>query len=179
MKCNEARRMVVPFIKKELSERDMEAFLLHIESCEDCMDELEMYFMVTHAINAMDSGEHHEYDFQKMLSEEIRTSKRLILRRKIMNTVRLVLLIAAELMLVLSIFFGVRMKQGADMDGIFERALLRMRIEQRNSTPEELESAAETETELETAVSDDAGTQQTESLILDEMEEESTHAGES
>ncbi|MCD8015448.1 MAG: zf-HC2 domain-containing protein [Lachnospiraceae bacterium] len=156
MKCNEARRMVVPFVKKELSERDTEAFLLHVESCADCMDELEMYFMVTHALSAMDSGEHHGYDFQKMLSEEIRTSKRTILRRKVWNAFRLVLLTIAELLLVLCIFFGVRMKQGADMDSIFERALLRTRIEQRNSAPEELESAAETESETKASVSDSA-----------------------
>ncbi|MCD7735683.1 MAG: zf-HC2 domain-containing protein [Lachnospiraceae bacterium] len=156
MKCNEARHMVVPFVKKELSERDMEAFLDHVESCEDCMDELDIYFVVYNALNAMDSGTHHEYDFKKMLAEEIRMSRRAILKRKISKAARAVLLILAELLLIFSAVTGVRMKQGLSGDSILERAILRMYVEERESELELLESELASETE---AVTDQAETE--------------------
>ncbi|MCD7762242.1 MAG: zf-HC2 domain-containing protein [Lachnospiraceae bacterium] len=143
MKCNEARRMVVPFVKKELSERDMERFLAHVESCPDCMDELDFYFMVYNALDAMDSGEQHEYDFKKKLEEEMRASRHAIWKRKAVTASRFVLLFFAEVLLFLCLFVGVRMKQGAVGDSIFERALLRMHIEQMNSAEDTL---SETET---------------------------------
>ncbi|MCC8136843.1 MAG: zf-HC2 domain-containing protein [Clostridiales bacterium] len=148
MKCNEARRMVVPFVKKELSERDTERFLAHAETCPDCMDELDIYFTVYHALDAMDSGERHEYDFKKMLDEEIRTSRRAIRKRKVLNAARFVLLFAAELMLILCIFVGVRMKQGTVGNSVFERALLRLHIEKMDAAQEGL-SESETESETE------------------------------
>lgn len=143
--------MVVPFVKKELSERDTECFLAHVEACPDCMDELDIYFMVYHALNVMDSGERHEYDFKKMLAEEIRASRRAIWKRKAANIGRVALLTVAEAMLFLCIFIGIRIKQGAVGDSIFERALLRMHIEQMN-TAEEALSETETDTGKETEI---------------------------
>ncbi len=143
--------MVVPFVKKELSEHDTERFLAHVEACPDCMDELDIYFMVYHALNVMDSGERHEYDFKKMLAEEIRAARHAIWKRKAANIGRVVLLTVAEAMLFLCIFIGIRMKQGAVGDSIFERALLRMHIEQMN-TAEEALSETETDTGEETEI---------------------------
>ncbi|MCD8105030.1 MAG: zf-HC2 domain-containing protein [Lachnospiraceae bacterium] len=143
MKCNEARRMVVPFVKKELSERDTEAFLAHIESCEDCMDELDIYYIAYHALNAMDQNTHHEYDFKKMLREEIRSARRTILKHKIAKISHVILVLLAELLLILSVITGVRIKRGLSSDSIFERAILRMYMQQRDSTAEELESETE------------------------------------
>ena len=71
MNCMEARRMVTPFIKRELSDREAEQFLRHIEHCSDCMDELDMYFTVYKALDTLESGVHNELDFQKMLEADI------------------------------------------------------------------------------------------------------------
>ncbi|MCC8045708.1 MAG: zf-HC2 domain-containing protein [Clostridiales bacterium] len=150
MKCNEARRMVVPFVKKELPERDTEAFLAHIETCEDCMDELDIYFIAYHALNAMDQGTHHEYDFKKMLHEEIRSARRNIIKHKIAKVSHVVLILLAEFLLAFSLITGVRMKQGLDGDTIFERAILRMYMQQRDNTAEELEDELAEETESRT-----------------------------
>ena len=46
MNCNEARRMITAYVKKELSEKELEAFLHHIAHCSDCMDELDTYYTV-------------------------------------------------------------------------------------------------------------------------------------
>lgn len=144
--------MVVPFVKKELSERDTEAFLAHIETCEDCMDELDIYFIAYHALNAMDQGTHHEYDFKKMLDEEIRFARRNIIRHKIAKVSHIILILLAEVMLAFSLITGVRMKQGLSSDTIFERAILRMYMQQRDNTVEELEDELSGETEMDSGI---------------------------
>lgn len=153
--------MVVPFVKKELSERDTEAFLAHIETCEDCMEELDIYFIAYHALNAMDQGTHHEYDFKKMLHEEIRSARRNIIRHKLAKVSHVILILLAELTLVISLITGIRMKQGLSSDTIFERAILRMYMQQRGNTAEELgdESAWETETETESETENVGGSE--------------------
>ena len=38
--------MITAYVKKELSEKELEAFLHHIAHCSDCMDELDTYYTV-------------------------------------------------------------------------------------------------------------------------------------
>lgn len=107
MKCTEARRMVTPFINHELSDREAEQFLHHVEHCSDCKDELDTYFMVYRTLDTLDEGiQHKENDFQKMLSEEIRSAKRGILTRRVAAVFRGLLIILAELLMLLCIFIG-------------------------------------------------------------------------
>ena len=44
MNCIEARRMGTPFVDRELTDKETEQFLEHIENCSDCRDELDIYF---------------------------------------------------------------------------------------------------------------------------------------
>ena len=40
MKCIEAQQLIKPYLKKELSDRELERFLDHVENCPECYDEL-------------------------------------------------------------------------------------------------------------------------------------------
>ncbi len=143
MKCMEARRMVAPFVKKELSEKDTEAFLAHVETCDDCMDELEIYYMAYHTVALLDSSTRHEYDFKKMLNEEIRAEKHASSQRKAAAAGRRILVACAELLLVLSMVTGVRLKQGRTQESLFQRAIQRMQ------TPDGAADESESETDAE------------------------------
>lgn len=112
MNCIEARRMVTPFINKELSDKETEQFLKHVEHCSDCMDELDIYFTVYRALDTLDSGAHHEYDFRKMMQEEIRSAKHGIWRRKVMRGLRGAVVVLAELLLLLSVLSGYEIRKG-------------------------------------------------------------------
>ena len=50
MTCREAQQMVMPYINHQLSDEDLEAFLLHVKGCPDCREELEIYFNGTYDI---------------------------------------------------------------------------------------------------------------------------------
>ena len=76
MTCNEARRLITAYVKKELPDRELEQFLYHVEHCSDCMDELDTYYTVYQALDLLDSGGCHNYDFRNMLKNEIRATKK-------------------------------------------------------------------------------------------------------
>lgn len=56
MTCQEAERMVTPYIHDELTGDEIEAFLEHLENCRNCQEELEIYFMVDVGLKQLDKG---------------------------------------------------------------------------------------------------------------------------
>ncbi len=107
MNCNQARRMVAPFVKNELSDKDTEAFLQHIETCDDCMDELDIYYTAYNAVDLLDSEDRQGYDFEKRLSETIHSKKRGIFRRKMMHFFRLTLAVLILILILLCSGLGI------------------------------------------------------------------------
>lgn len=57
MTCMEAEKMVIPYIKDELSPTDLEDFLDHIECCENCMEELEIHYLVDEGLKKLDEAD--------------------------------------------------------------------------------------------------------------------------
>ena len=57
MDCKTAQSLVIPYINKQLSDEDMEAFLKHIQSCKECYEELEIYYTVHFALQKLDAME--------------------------------------------------------------------------------------------------------------------------
>ena len=145
MTCNEARRLITAYVKKELPDRELEQFLYHVEHCSDCMDELDTYYTVYQALDLLDSGGCHNYDFRNMLKNEIRATKRGILRRRIAGILLGVLVIAAELLLAVSVYTGYEIDRGAQQSTLIERAILHMNY--RGQKVLETEEALEIEEE--------------------------------
>ena len=44
--CREAERLVMPYINGSITDGELKEFLKHIETCEECREELEIYFTV-------------------------------------------------------------------------------------------------------------------------------------
>ena len=126
MNCIEARRMVTPYVNKELSDKDMEQFLKHIEHCRDCRDELDIYFTMYKAIDLLDSGSHQEFDFRKMLENDIRASHRSVIARRITRLVRCIILLIAEVILLFCVYTGYEMRKGELERSSFQRMIERL-----------------------------------------------------
>ena len=56
MNCQEAQRLVMPYTQDELTDRELEEFLEHVETCPACQEELEIYFMVSLGLRQLDEG---------------------------------------------------------------------------------------------------------------------------
>ena len=71
--CQEAEHLVTPYINDELTGDETEAFLAHIESCRNCQEELEIYFMVDVGLKQLDKG-YGTFDIAGALERRIEES---------------------------------------------------------------------------------------------------------
>lgn len=124
MKCMEARRMVTPYVNRTLTDEEMEVFLDHVEHCSDCMEELDIYFTMYKAMDSLDSGSHQEYNFKKMLQEDIHMAHRSIFKHRLSRGVRFVIVLLAEVLLIMSVFTGYEMKKVHPEQSTIQRAIL-------------------------------------------------------
>ncbi len=54
--CREAEKMVMPYIDEQLSEKGLDEFLAHIQACDSCKEELEIYYTVYVGLRQLDLG---------------------------------------------------------------------------------------------------------------------------
>ena len=55
MTCKEAEGMVMAYIRHDMDVQQMEEFLEHIDQCENCREELEIYYTVEAGIRQLDA----------------------------------------------------------------------------------------------------------------------------
>lgn len=55
MNCREVQNHFIPFIDDQLSIPDLEAFLKHMESCENCREEYDVYYTMIMGMRYLDS----------------------------------------------------------------------------------------------------------------------------
>lgn len=75
MTCQEAEKMVIPYIHGELTDEELEGFLEHIETCDDCLEELEIYFTVDLGIRQLDSEDTGSYNIKGALENTLEMAK--------------------------------------------------------------------------------------------------------
>lgn len=84
MTCTEAEKMVEPYIHDKLSLMELEAFMEHIDTCENCREELEIYYMVDVGLRKLDEDS-GTYDIAGALRRKLEDSagvlRRLLLFR--------------------------------------------------------------------------------------------------
>ena len=54
MDCKKAQSLVTAYIMRKLNDKDLEDFLEHVDSCEECYEELEIYYTVHYTIARLD-----------------------------------------------------------------------------------------------------------------------------
>ena len=91
MNCNEALRLMTPYIKNELKGKTLEGFLDHVRDCSSCRDELEIYYVISKTVNDGTDSDDPDYDFKSQLEEKLEHSqkdlKRMRFQSRFENTV--------------------------------------------------------------------------------------------
>ena len=87
MNCQEAERLVTPYIHGELDEDQLEEFLEHIEGCENCQEELEIYFTVDLGIRQLDSDADN-YNIKGEMEELLDQSRQHVRRTRMFQAAR-------------------------------------------------------------------------------------------
>lgn len=87
MTCKDAEALVMPYIRKELPEYEMEEFLEHIEGCENCKEELEIYYTVDVGIRQLDADT-GTYNIKGAMEEDIISSKQRLYTLRVFDICR-------------------------------------------------------------------------------------------
>lgn len=105
MNCQEAQSNVLNYINHKLDNEEITEFIEHMRECEDCRDELEIYYITMIGMQQLDEGELLTADFQKALKEEMNEQYRQCQKEK-ERTHSLRVLLAAFLISVLMWLVG-------------------------------------------------------------------------
>ena len=84
MKCEEALTKIEAYINHTLNGRELEEFLEHVTSCQECYDELETYYIISVGMRYLEEENLESYNIPKMLQEDLHTRERQV-RREIFS----------------------------------------------------------------------------------------------
>ena len=85
MKCEEALTKIEAYINHTLNGRELEEFLEHVTSCQECYDELETYYIISVGMRYLEEENLESYNIPKMLQEDLHTRERQVRRRNILR----------------------------------------------------------------------------------------------
>jgi hypothetical protein len=93
MTCIDAQRLIMPFINKKLDISQMEDFIDHIHSCPNCMEELEVYYVLLSGMKQLDEDKELSVNFHQDLLQLIKRSEDRIFHDKILHIRKKIILI--------------------------------------------------------------------------------------
>lgn len=93
MTCSEAQGYITPFINDELDGKLLEDFLIHIEKCADCKEELEVYYILLTGMKQLDEERNLPSDFHLAFINKLKKEEERIINKKIISIRKRVVLI--------------------------------------------------------------------------------------
>ena len=85
MQCKEIERLIQSFVEKKMDFRTLREFSEHMESCEECKEELVIQFLVTEGMQRLEDGD--AFDLQKELQERLlETKQKIRFHKKLVKT---------------------------------------------------------------------------------------------
>lgn len=80
MDCKQIQRRIPAFLRNELKKRELIRFLKHMETCEECKEELTIQYLSSEGISRLEEG--LTFDLDRELSEYMIQTKKAIKRRR-------------------------------------------------------------------------------------------------
>ncbi|WP_205838914.1 zf-HC2 domain-containing protein [Bilifractor porci] len=111
--CREIISMIPDYLNNNLSDRQLEKFLEHIQHCSSCYEELETNFMVDRTVRYLDkpgSGD-TSFNLKPMLRQDLERKQKQLKEKRISGRVRLLIILITLLLIVLLVL---------DVTGVFK-----------------------------------------------------------
>lgn len=80
MNCKEAKSLIQPYIDRRLPEGKMPQFLEHMETCKDCLDDLQVQYAICTAIDQLNRGEDFSDDYNTEVLQGLAKERARLLR---------------------------------------------------------------------------------------------------
>lgn len=87
MTCAEAEKLVIPYIRDELSPVELEDFMDHVDTCSNCREELEIHYMVEVGLKKLDEAD-GTYDIVGALKRKLNESRFVLNRYLVLQVAR-------------------------------------------------------------------------------------------
>ena len=71
MTCLEAQSKIMAFIEGKLPDDELREFIKHVKNCENCSEELEIYYTLIVGMKELDNEENLSTDFKKELDNKL------------------------------------------------------------------------------------------------------------
>lgn len=105
MKCIDTQRQIMPFINNKLDNEQLEEFVNHVNICPNCMDELEVYYVLLSSMKHLDEDKELSTDFHHDLMDLLTQSEEKIFHDKLVHIrKKVILIIMISIVAVLSSF---------------------------------------------------------------------------
>ena len=88
MDCREVQKSFIPFIDDQLSIRDLEAFLNHLESCENCREEYDVYYTMIAGMRYLESDNPDAFRFGS--GQKLESAQEYLLQYKVVFVEKLI-----------------------------------------------------------------------------------------
>ena len=106
MNCKETEKMIPLFLTDKLNNRELSHFLSHVESCDECMEELTIQYLVMTGTSLIEEGK--SFNLRKALNELLLEAWKAVQKWKILvlasYIAELITLIIMAIILIVVIF---------------------------------------------------------------------------
>ena len=104
--CRDYRQLITPFLNGKLSFERNGELLSHVDTCENCYDELRTTYMVMEGLKRLESGEAFNLgdDFGKVMRDARADYENIRLARKVMSTALFSVIVFTFVILMAGLF---------------------------------------------------------------------------
>lgn len=99
MNCKETEKIIPTFLAGKLGSKELRQFLLHVESCPDCMEELAIQYLVMTGTAILEEG--NSFDLRKELECLLEAARKQARKHKVLTFFSYVLEILAILTVII------------------------------------------------------------------------------
>lgn len=85
MECIECEKLIPVYLHNELSEKDIERFIDHMNECKSCKEELTIQFLIFEGIHRLEAGD--TMNVEGELTEKLNFSMKKLERRRRMRDI--------------------------------------------------------------------------------------------
>lgn len=105
MECKDAEQLVQRYIKGNLEGKQLKKFVEHVQTCKNCFEEMEIYYMVFEGLQHLESGA--SINIGKEISSRLMQSERKIRNNSLFRFYYYIMQITAYGVLLLTLFLAV------------------------------------------------------------------------
>lgn len=109
MECKEVQKLVTKYISKEIEDKELAQFLEHIETCKECYEELEINYTIFSALMQLDDIPNASYDMNAMLLEELKASKKYMIRKRAFDSFKKAIYVIAIVAVIIVAIIQIRL----------------------------------------------------------------------